>query len=505
MPQRIRIDRREPTPLHSQIKRQIQELINSGVLSEGKRLPPTRPMAKSLDVNRSTVVAAYEELIADGLVEARVGSGTVVTGKRYTERTPFFRRPLDWSEIFNISPKAAPDSLIRDTIVMTSQPGTISFAAGIPDPRLYPAGEFQRIIRSLMSRKSAGLFHLLPTEGYFPLMEYVSREMKRDGKSPSPEEVLITSGSIQGLYLLSKMFLNPDDLVVVESPTFFAALQIFSSQGARVLGIPMDEEGMKVDILESLLGRHHPKFIYTIPTFQNPSGRVMSVERRRKLLELAYRHSIPIIEEDPYSRIYFEDPPPPSLYFMDKYDHVIHLSTFSKILFPGLRVGWVLAAKPVIERLTWAKQFVDLSSNTLGQSVFHEFYRQGLLEKHQKTIRRAYARKKEIMSAALRRYCPSLLEWSDPQGGYYIWVKLNGELSSRSLLLELFSQGVAYMSGEVFFPDGKGQEWFRLNFTYPEESQIEEGIKRIGRALQRLGKKSKSREQKQKLLTQPLV
>jgi DNA-binding transcriptional MocR family regulator len=502
---KIRLDHNERTPLHLQIKNQIREMIYQDILHEGKRLPPTRTLAKSLGVNRSTVVAAYDELIADGLVEAKVGSGTVVTGKRYTERTPFFRQPLDWSEIFNISPKTIQDSLIRDTIVISSQQGAISFAAGIPDLRLYPIQEFQKIISSLLRTKSEELYHLLPTEGYFPLMEFVSQEMIRNGKSLSPEEVLITSGSIQGLYLLSKMFLNPDDLVMVESPTFFAALQGFNSQGARVLGIPVDEEGMRVDILENLLARHHPKFIYTIPTFQNPGGFVMSIERRRKLLDLAYRYSVPIVEEDPYSRIYFEDPPPPSLYSMDKYNHVIHLSTFSKILFPGLRIGWVLASKPVIERLTWAKQHVDLSSNAIGQYALHEFCKQGLLEKHQEKIRSVYTRKKEIMTSALKKHCSSLLEWIEPKGGYYVWVKLKEGLSSRALLLELISQGVAYMTGEVFFPDGKGQEWFRLNFTYPEEAQIEEGIKKLGRALQKIRKKTKIQKQRQGFLTQPLV
>lgn len=502
---KIRLDRTEGTSLHLQIKNQIRDLIYQNILHEGKKLPPTRTLAKSLGVNRSTVVAAYDELIADGLAEARVGSGTVVTGKRYTESTPFFRQPLDWSEIFNISPKTVQDSLIRDTIVISSQQGTISYAAGIPDTRLYPAQEFQKIIRSLLRAKSEELFHLLPTEGYFPLMESVVQDMIRNGKSLSPQEVLITSGSIQGLYLLSEMFLNPDDLVIVESPTFFAALQSFNSLGARVLGIPVDEEGIRVDILENLLARHHPKFIYTIPTFQNPGGFVMSLERRRKLLDLAYRYSVPIVEEDPYSRIYFEDPPPPSLYAMDKYNHVIHLSTFSKILFPGLRIGWVLASKPVIERLTWAKQLIDLSSNTLGQYALYEFYKQGLLEKHQEKIRSVYARKKDIMTSALKKCGSSLLEWTEPKGGYYVWVKLKEGLTSRALLLELFSQGVAYMTGEIFFPDGKGQEWFRLNFTHPEEAEIEEGIKKIGRALQRIKKKAKAQKQKQALLTQPLV
>ncbi len=501
----IRLDRDERTPLHIQIKNQIREMIYEDILHEGKQLPPTRTLAKSLGINRSTVVAAYDELIADGLVEAKVGSGTIVTGKRYTERTSFFRQPLDWSEIFNIPPKTVQDSLIRDTIVISSQPGTISFAAGIPNPQLYPIQEFQKIIHSLLRTKSEELYRLLPTEGYFPLMDFLTQEMIQGGKSIRPDEVLITSGSIQGLYLLSKMFLNPDDLVIVESPTFFEALQSFNSQGARVLGIPTDEEGMKVDILENLLARHHPKFIYTIPTFQNPRGFVMSLERRRKLLDLSYRYSIPIIEEDPYSRIYFENPPPPSLYSMDKYNHVIHLTTCSKILFPGLRIGWVLADKLVIEHLTWAKQHVDLSSNAIGQYALYEFCRQGLLEKHQEKIRSAYARKKAIMTSALKKHGSPLLEWSEPKGGYYVWVNLKEGLSSRALLMELFSQGVAYLTGEIFFPDGKGQEWFRLNFTYPEEAQIEEGIKRIGRALQRIKKKAKTQKQKQALLTQPIV
>ncbi len=203
----------------------------------------------------------------------------------------------------------------------------------------------------------------------------VGRWLGEEGTPVKANNVLITSGAIQGLYLLAKTLLEPGDPVVVECPTFMGGLQIFRAAGARLIDIPLDDAGMRVDLLENFLARQRPKFIYSLPTFQNPSGATLSLERRKKILDLAYQHQVPVIEEDPYSKIYFKDPPPPSLKALDKHNHVIYVGTFSKMLFPGLRIGWVTASRSVIERLAWAKQHIDLHSNSLGQRAIYEFCR----------------------------------------------------------------------------------------------------------------------------------
>jgi len=298
---------------------------------------------------------------------------------------------------------------------------------------------------------------------------------------------MITSGSIQGLTLISRTFLEPGDLVVVENPTFFGALQSFTAVKARLLFVPTDKDGMRVDVLEQIISRHHPKLIYTIPSFQNPSGYVLSLERRKQLLNLVHRFSIPLVEDDPYSEIYFSNqPPPPALKRLDRFNHVIYISTFSKILFPGLRVGWLQAPRTVIERLSQAKVLYDLHTNTPGQIAIQRYLALGRMEKHLQTIRAAYAEKMAAMEEALQTHCSSCLEWRQPSGGYYFWCRLPQGLNSRDLMAALFREGVAILPGEAFYPGSEGGSWFRLNFTFPDSEQIEKGVAIIGRTINRL-------------------
>ncbi|MDH4137248.1 MAG: PLP-dependent aminotransferase family protein, partial [Anaerolineae bacterium] len=321
------------------------------------------------------------------------------------------------------------------------------------------------------------------------------------------ENVLIVTGSQQGLDLIARAFLRAGDEVVVEAPSYLGALQIFSAAGTRLLGVPLDKEGMRLDVLENILIRYRPKLIYTLPTFQNPSGCTMAPRRRLRLLELARRHRVPIVEDDPYGELYYTDQAPSPLLALDRDGYVIYLSTFSKILFPGLRLGWVAAPRPVIERLSQIKQLADLHCSTLIQGAVHEFCQKGALDKHLGRVRDPYRQRRDAMLAALAKHGPAGLEWDEPQGGFNLWCRLPPGLKARRFMAEAARQSVALVPGEVFYPDGGGQEEMRLNFGCPPVALIEEGIQRLGAALATLMRRRKREEpgREAEVETQPIV
>lgn len=502
---KIEIDRKSRIPLHIQIKTQIQEMIFKNLLHEEKKLPPTRKLAQNLKVNRSTVISAYNELLSESLVESHVGRGTFVSRRNLIEKKYFPIEPLHWPRYFAASSEIIRSSIIRETMPLFSQEEVISFAGGVPATELYPINNIKKIIHRLLERKGGEIFQLTHSEGYYPLRKMLANWMSLDGKSTNINEILIVSGSIQGLYLIAKKFLDPKDLVIVENPTFLGALQIFKSVGARIIGVPGDEMGMRIDILENILTREKPKFIYILPTFQNPSGTVLSLERRNKLLDLAYKYQVPIIEDDPYSKLYYEKMPPPSLKSLDRNNNVIYLSTFSKILFPGLRIGWLAGPKEVIERLTQSKHIIDINTNSIGQIVIYEFCKEGFLEKYLLQIQKAYAHKRDIMISALEKYCSSHMIWNKPGGGFYLWCKLNNGLSSIELLRDAFNEKVAFIVGKAFSPNGNKEDCLRLNFSYQNEELIEEGIQRLRKALRKLKKRSKVKIEKEDYFSKPIV
>jgi DNA-binding transcriptional MocR family regulator len=506
----LRLDRDSRTPLYLQIRNQLREMILDGTLSEGSRLPPERKMAAALGVNRSTVVNAYRELAADGLVEGHVGRGTIV------RRPPpalaqlpnhLIAHPLVWNEYFVPRPEGGRDPLLRDLMALLTRADIISFAAGIPAPELYPLDDFQQAMTYILDTAGQTLLQPCPVEGYYPLRQTIARRMARRGATVRAENILIVTGSQQGLDLIARAFLRAGDEVVVEAPSYLGALQIFSTAGTRLLGVPLDGEGMRVDILENILLRYRPKLIYTLPTFQNPSGRTMAPRRRLRLLELARRHRVPIVEDDPYGELYYTDQPPSPLLALDQDGYVIYLSTFSKILFPGLRLGWVAAPRPVIERLSQIKQLADLHCSTLIQGVVHEFCQRGALDKHLDRVRGLYRQRRDAMLTALTKYGPTGLEWDEPQGGFNLWCRLPPGLKARQLMVEAARQGVALVPGEVFYPDGGGQEEMRLNFSCPPVALIEEGVQRVGVALTALLKRRKRVEERRgmEFAAQPIV
>ena len=506
----LRLDRDGRVPLYLQIRDQLREMILDGTLSEDSRLPPERKMATALGVNRTTVVNAYRELAADGLVEGHVGRGTTVCRPRLSPPQPpghLTTYPLVWNEYFVPRTERGRDPLLRDLMALLTRADTISFAAGVPAPELYPLDDFRQAMTHVLSTAGQTLLQPCPVEGYYPLRQTIARRMARRGATVRAENILIVTGSQQGLDLIARAFLRAGDEVVVEAPSYLGALQIFSAAGVRLLGVPLDEEGMRLDVLENILIRYRPKLIYTLPTFQNPSGRTMAPRRRLRLLELARRHRVPIVEDDPYGELHYTSQAPSPLLALDQNGYVIYLSTFSKILFPGLRLGWVAAPRPVIERLSQIKQLADLHCSTLIQGAVHEFCQRGALDKHLDRVRGLYQQRRDAMLAALVEYVPAGLEWDEPQGGFNLWCRLPSGLKARQLMAEAAAKRVALVPGEVFYPDGGGQEEMRLNFSCPPVAHIEEGIQRLGVALTALLKKRKSVEEPRgvEFAAQPIV
>jgi DNA-binding transcriptional MocR family regulator len=392
-------------------------------------------------------------------------------------------------------------------MVLLARADTLSFAAGIPAPELYPLDDFRQAMAHVLNTAGQALLQPCPVEGYYPLRRIIARRMAGRGATLRAENILIVTGSQQGLDLIARAFLRPGDEVVVEAPSYLGALQIFSAAGARLLGVTLDEGGMRLDILESILTRYRPKLIYTLPTFQNPSGCTMAPRRRLRLLELARRHRVPIVEDDPYGELYYTEQSPSPLLALDQDGCVIYLSTFSKILFPGLRLGWVAAPRPVIERLSQIKQLADLHCSTLVQGAVHEFCQKGALDKHLNRVRDLYRHRRDAMLTALAEHCPSNLEWDEPQGGFNLWCRLPPGLKARQLMAEAAHQSVALVPGEVFYPDGGGQEEMRLNFSSLPIALIEEGVQRLGVAMTTLMRRRKREEpgREMEVETQPIV
>ncbi len=504
----LSINKDGDAPVYLQIKKQIQEKILSGELRAGQMLPPERKLADQLGINRSTVLKAYQELKADGLLGAHVGRGTVVLPQVFSSQKPVAEAvyPVQWDQLFNKSVLYANDRVIKDIMDITSRDQVISFAGGMPSPDVYPVREMMQIQGKMSSAAMLEQMHHSPVEGSYPLRESLSRHLRMRDIQASAKDIMILSGSQQGLDFAARSLISAGDLVVVEEPTYLGAMNTFRSAGARIMGIPVDRDGMRVEILEALLTRYKPKLIYTLPTFQNPSGTVMSLERRHQLLELSYRHQIPILEDDPYGELRYEGAFVPPVKALDSHGYVIYLSTFSKVLFMGMRVGWVAAPRQVIEKFSLLKQMSDLHVNTPAQLFFNEFLQQNLYSEHLKLVKKEYVLRRDIMMAELERYSYLNVNWSKPQGGYYLWCGLPEQVVQEKLLQSASKNGVAYVPGRPFYPSGEQDgNHIRLNFTYANPSQIKEGIGRLAKAVEEVLEESDQRPQQARYGTRPIV
>ncbi|WP_371380702.1 PLP-dependent aminotransferase family protein [Sporomusa aerivorans] len=487
-------------PLYRQITTILSDYIKNNTLPSGCKLPPERELAVLLGVSRTTAINAYRQLEEMGLISTRVGSGTYVAEQPKPQPAV---RAVPWSQLFTPTPNTQLSSIIRELIAAAADGDTIPLAAGMPDPAFYPFDDFNRLFALQSSRfKSSDLGHI-PTEGYLPLRRTLAGLLTERGIDAAVENTMIVSGSQQGLYLVTKLFLEPGDYVIVESPTYLGAIQVFSAANARLLSLPASKR-FALDILEDYLIRYRPKLLYMMPTFKNPSGDVMALEERRELLRLAAKHRLVIVEDDPYGELYYEQQPPPSLKALDTYGGVIALGTFSKILFPGLRTGWVVAPDIVINRFAMEKQYIDLHSSNLSQRMLYDYLSAGLLAGHLTLVREQYKKRRDFFAGALKQYCSPYLSFTMPLGGFYFWGTLSQGMLTRQLLHEAAKTGVSFVPGEAFYADNSGNRELRLCFVTHSEARLLEGVKRLGQALQVMAQNSSPASQEHPAIT-PII
>lgn len=380
-------------------------------------------------------------------------------------------------------------SVIRELLKFTEQPDIISFAGGLPAPEVFPLKEFQEACNQVLQEHGAYALQYGTTEGYLPLREMIARHNSRYSVRVTAENIMITSGSQQALDFIGRLFINRGDYIVVESPTYLGALQAWNAYGAQYISVPSDENGMIMDDLEEAL-RIGPKFIYILPNFQNPSGSTLSLERRKRLVLLADQYGVPIVEDDPYGQLRFEGDHIPSVASLDSsYRHedngeytgnVIYLSTFSKLLAPGLRLAWVIAPPKVIRKLVMAKQAADLHTSTFNQHVAHEVAKGGFLDEHVKVIRATYKERRDVMIEMMEEMFPPEVTWSKPLGGMFLWGVLPKHIDAADVLKVAVERKVAFVPGASFHPNGGGQNTMRLNFSFSKPEVIREGITRLG-------------------------
>lgn len=399
-----------------------------------------------------------------------------------------------WEYRYAQRTKGMQSSAIRDLLKVASQPGVISFGGGMPAPELFPLKEVEEACIRVLRNRGSDALQYSTTEGYPPLRELIVEKMSRYGILATLDNVLITSGSQQALDLVGKVLLDPGDVIIVEAPTYVGAIQAFTAYQASYASVPLDDEGMVVDLLEQRIIETHPKFTYVLPNFHNPGGVTLSRERRERLVSLARQYGVPLVEDDPYGELRFEGEHIAPIVVIDANRNgeqqegyfkgdVVYMSTLSKTLSPGLRLGWIVAPVEVVDKLVQAKQGADLHTNTFSQMVAYEVIRDGFLEKHVREIRDVYRQRRDAMLAAMEEYFPEEVSWTRPQGGLFLWVKLPEAVDSQELLEKALQEKVAFVPGTAFYADGRGRDAMRLTFATCSTEKIDQGIRRLGKAI----------------------
>lgn len=394
-----------------------------------------------------------------------------------------------WNDRIAEGVRGIRSSAIRDLLKLTAQPDMISFAGGLPAPELFPAEEISAAAEQALAEAPLAALQYGPTEGYGPLRELVGGWLARLGVSAPAGQLLITAGSQQGLDLLGRLLIDPGAPVAVEEPTYLGALQAWQTARPSYLPLPVDADGLDVDALEALLaGGARPRFLYIVSCFQNPTGVTLAPARRRRLIEIAARYDLAIVEDDPYGELYYEGERATPLAALDieihgELRHVAYLGTLSKLLAPGLRVGWIAAPAPIFDRLVMLKQGLDLHTGSAAQALAYYACRDGLIDRHIPLLRTVYGERRDAMLAALEREMPAGVRWTRPSGGMFLWLTLPAGLDSEALLPRALERRVAFVPGQSFHPGGGGAGTMRLNFSHSTPAQIADGVARLAAAM----------------------
>jgi DNA-binding transcriptional MocR family regulator len=482
------LHRDDATPLYIQIKNHLAGLIEGGLLPAGARLPATRDLAESVGVNRNTVIAAYQELEATGLVSSHVGRGTsvsahVLAGHAAAVQT---REPMrvetllsaTWRNAYPHMPASA-DQILE----AASDPSTISFASNEPDLSLFPVEEFADCTQSALRKYGSDLLASGAPEGFQPLLSWMPGFLARRGIQCTDREVMIVNGIQQGLSIVGRLFIDPGDTVLMENLSYPGALGVFHSLQASCIGIPVDDEGVRVDLMESVLSRRSAKLLYTMPTYHNPTTAVLSPERRERLLALCRERGVMIVEDDYVHELSFDGREVLPLKARDTSDGVISMGSFSEIVFPGIRLSWIVAPAGIIERLRLIKRFTDQYTNRMLQGALLEFSQRGHLEKLLKRKQVAYRKRRDALADAMRQSFPDEVRWQKPRGGLFQWVDLPRGIDALSLLLTTREKGVVFAPDRIFSVEEWERAGLRLSLAGPDEERMNHGIRVIGDAL----------------------
>ena len=486
----IRIDRDSREPVYRQVREKLQALIRDGVLKPGQKLPPSRRLAAELRVNRNTVVAAYEELEADGLVRSHVGRGTFIAGgvqarSAAAAQSPAFNwhtrlaAAADHSDFFAEMLHAAPSGGV---------PLRYSFGAGFPPAGFFPIEDLQKAFHAALREEGAEVFNYGAVEGLESLREQVARGIRSVGGAVSARDVLITSGSQQAIALAARALVEPGDIVAVEEPSYPGALSVLRELKARILGIPLEKDGLDLNAFEDACRRHAPKLLYTVPDFQNPAGCVLGPDKREPLVRLAERYGVPLIEDDSFRDLRYQGEDLPPLKAFDRSGVVVYINSVSKKTMPALRVGWAAIPPGLAARVAALKSADDLGTSSLCQVLLEKFLARGYYRAHIRRVRAAYRERRDAMWDAIVRHFPSDARLEKPAGGMFLWVTLPEAVDVTAVAAESRGRGLVFCPGPVFYASAHGRNQMRLSFTAHPPAEIDAGIALLGQLLKRMSR-----------------
>ncbi|MEC1384549.1 PLP-dependent aminotransferase family protein [Bacillus velezensis] len=468
-----RPDRESHIPLYLQIEQHIKEKILHGEWTIGTKIPSQRKLAEELQVNRSTVTAAVDELIAQGLLEGKRGGGTKVVNNTWSIMAA--AKPLDWSTYVTSGSHQPNSSLIQAINQNEPRPDLIRLGTGELSQELLPEQEMAELFREA----GTNIFALGYEEpkGSLQLRQSVAEHLKTKGIHASPASIVIVSGALQALQLISIGLLKPNSVMLTENPSYLHSLRVFQSAGVRLKGVPMDGGGIKTDHLPAYRRQYEAGLLYTIPSFHNPTGTVMSLKRRKELIVLARNHRLPVIEDDAYGDLWIDKEPPPPLKSMDGEGNVLYVGTLSKTVSPGLRIGWVVAPEPVADRLADIKMQTDYGSSALSQWAACQWLSSGRYEARLLRLRKELKMRRDAALRFLKRYAGDIAEWRVPEGGFYIWVTFHQAIAVQTLFTRALEAGVLINPGALYLPEDR--QSLRLSYSYASLPDLEKGIQTI--------------------------
>ncbi len=468
-------NRKDKMPLYRQIAKYIEEQITDGSFPPDKPLPSERTLAKELEVNRSTVVTAYDELEANGIIVRKIGSGTMISNdiwKITKKRIPSWNRYIEAGSFLPNIPVA------QQIRMETEESNLINFASGELSEDLIPVDFFREILSNVTFQKGLGYDH---PQGNASFRETIVNHVRKNRSiETNPASILVTSGAQQALHLVTQCLLKPGDAVALEDPSYSYSLPIFKSAGLKVHLLPVDKDGIRPDDLLSLHKKHKIRMIFLNPIFQNPTGTLMHLNRRKKVLEISSEYRIPVVEDDPYSLTSFSGEKIKTLKSMDTNGNVLYISSLSKIVASGLRIGWIIGPKLVIERLADAKQQIDFGHGIFSQWMANEFLSSTYFETHNSFLREQLQKRRDQMVQSLKYYMRNEVNFYIPNGGIHIWCRINKEVDEIKLLQESIKKGVIYVPGSIL---GSQKGFVRFTFARENEVTIDEGIKRFAESL----------------------